>query len=695
MTALDSLLRPRSVAIIGASSDTRKTAGKPLAYLKKHGYTGILMPVNPKASHICEVPCYPDIGALPEAPDVAMVMLGAEKAVPAVQALAERGTRNAIVLASGYAELGPQGAKLQEALKRAAGSMRLLGPNTIGLVNLTDGITLSASSALEIDAPVKGNIALVSQSGGILGALLSRASALGVGFSKLVSTSNEADLDLTDLTDALIDDEATSVIALYMETLRNPARFRQVARRAHLAGKPIVVFKVGRSESGARSAASHTGALAGTDSMYDALFAEAQVLRARQFSDLLTISMLLSSGRRLQGNRIAILTSTGGAGTLIADSLGVQGLEIPLPDAATAQNLRNIQTGNHAALDRNPIDVTLAGLEPTLLKRSIEILLQSDGYDAVVAILGSSALAMPDLMADAIRACMRSSEKPVVAYVSPHAPHIVARLIREGIPAFAEPEACATAIRAMLAPAVTEQAPPEAALPMPPALPALQGSLDEAQAKALFRSFGIPVTQEFVVTSGDEAQVAAGKLGATVALKVLSGEITHKSDMGGVALNLDAITIIDAMRDMQGKLAASAPRFLVQEMVSDGVEMILGVRRDAVGTAILLGMGGINAELLQDTALVMQPLDRPLQRGEALRLAQSLKMWPLLNGYRGKAPKDVEALVTAILCFSGMAHRLGDQLLEAEINPLFVRDRGQGVMAADGVAVLAAANVAG
>lgn len=694
MAALDSLLRPRSVAIVGASSDTRKTAGKPLAYLKKHGYAGTLMPVNPKASHICDVPCYPDIEALPEAPDVAMVMLGAEKAVPAVQALAKLGTRNAIVLASGYAELGPQGAQLQDALKRAAGSMRLLGPNTIGLVNLTDGITLSASSALEIDAPVRGNIALVSQSGGILGALLSRASALGVGFSKLVSTSNEADLDLTDLTDALIDDEATSVIALYMETLRNPARFRQVARRAHLAGKPIVVFKVGRSESGARSAASHTGALAGTDSMYDALFAETQVVRARQFADLLTISMLLSSGRRLNGNRIAILTSTGGAGTLIADSLGVQGLEIPLPDTATAQSLRNIQTGNHAALDRNPIDVTLAGLEPTLLKRSIEILLQSDGYDAVVAILGSSALAMPDLMADAIRACMRSSDKPVVAYVSPHAPHIVARLIREGIPAFAEPEACATAIRAMLAPTAREEAlAQDTALPMPSMLPALHGSLDEAQAKALFRSFGIPATREMVVTSAEAAQAAASKLGGAVALKILSGDITHKSDMGGVALNLDANTIAAALREMQGKLALKAPRFLVQEMVPDGVEMILGVRRDAVGTAILLGMGGVNAELLQDTALVMQPLDRPLHRGEALRLAQRLKMWPLLDGYRGKAPKDTEALVTAILRFSGMVHCLGDQLLEAEINPVFVRDRGRGVMAADGVVVLAAKDV--
>ena len=257
--------RPRSVAVVGASADPAKTSGRPVAYLRKHGFQGAIYPVNPKASEIDGLACYPDVRSLPQAPDVAIVLLGADRTQQAVRELADIGAGAAIVLASGYSETGEAGARRQRELREAAGAMRILGPNTIGLVNLTDRIVLSASGALEMDGLVSGGIGLVSQSGGILGALLSRATARGIGFSKLISTSNEVDLDLADFVDALADDPATRVIALYVESIRNPRTFRAAARKAARAGKPVVAFKIGRSDSGAQAAASHTGALAGAD----------------------------------------------------------------------------------------------------------------------------------------------------------------------------------------------------------------------------------------------------------------------------------------------------------------------------------------------------------------------------------------------------------------------------------------------
>ncbi|MDQ0586054.1 acetate--CoA ligase family protein [Variovorax paradoxus] len=691
--AISLLLKPRSVAVIGASADPAKTAGRPIAYLARHGYTGAIYPVNPRAAEIGGLKCYPDVQSLPEAPDVGIVLLGAERAHEAVRALAARGTSAAIVLASGYTEVGEEGARRQQQLMEAAGPMRILGPNTIGLVNLTDNITLSASGALEMEGFQAGHIGVVSQSGGILGALLSRAAARGIGLSKLISTSNEVDLDLADFVDHLADDEATSVIALYMEGLRHPAKFRAAALKAARLGKPVVVFKVGRSEAGATAAVSHTGALAGADRMYDALFREVGVVRAQSFADLLDIPAALATARVLRGQRVAVLTSTGGAGTLVADSLGTAGFETPAPDAGTAATLRALQSGEHAVLDRNPIDVTLAGLQPALLRGAIKALLASPSYDAVVVIVGSSGLAMPDLMASAIHDSLPGSDKPLLAYVSPHAPGIASLLNQRGVPAFMAPESCTSALAAMRERALWN-APAASAAPTAPipidGLP--HGSLDESQAKQLFARFGVPCARERIVANGHEAADAAREFGGTVVLKILSSEITHKSDVGGVAVNLSAEQVGARLERMAAEVESRAgvrPRqFLVQEMVSGGVELILGFHRDPLGCAVLLGMGGVTAELLKDTTLRMLP-PGGLSRAQAAALVRELKTWPLLDGFRGRPVCDVEALVSAIVSFSQMAAALGDRLLEAEINPIFVLPEGQGVRAADGVAVLA------
>jgi acyl-CoA synthetase (NDP forming) len=330
---------PKSIAVIGASTDPQKTAGKPIFYLQKNEYSGKIFPVNPKVETIAGLKCYPDIASLPETPDVAIILVGTEAAIAAVAALAKINTPVAIVLTSGFAETGPAGLLKQEELLRAAGEMRLLGPNTMGMVNIIDQITLSPSGALAMDNIGKGHVSLVSQSGGVLGALLSRAAARGIGLSKLVATSNEADLNLADFIDYFVDDDTTKIILLYIESIRKPEQFRVAALRARLAGKPIVVFKVGKSDAGMQAAISHTGAMAGSDRLYDALFAEVGIIRAHQFSDFLDIPIALGSGRFLYGKRVAILTSTGGAGTLVADSLGEKGFELPIPDTTTAQKL--------------------------------------------------------------------------------------------------------------------------------------------------------------------------------------------------------------------------------------------------------------------------------------------------------------------------------------------------------------------
>jgi len=695
MDNISRLMNPRSVAVIGASGDAQKTSGRPIAFLRKHGFEGRLYPVNPRYTEIDGLTCYPSIAALPEVPDAAIILLGPERANQAVAELAAMGTPAAIVLAGGYGEAGEAGIARQEALQRARGNMRILGPNTIGLINLTQGITLSASGALDQEALRAGNIAVISQSGGILGSLLSRGAAAGIGFSKLVATSNEVDLDVADFVDYLVDDDATEVIALYLEGLRDTEKFSRAALKARAAGKPIVVFKVGRSEAGARSAASHTGALAGADALYDVYFKQLGIVRAQTFADLLDLPFALASRRTMAGNRVAILTSTGGAGTLIADALGSNGFDTPPPGEATAARLRDLDLGDQAVLDRNPIDLTLAGLQPQIMQEAMRILLESADYDAVISVVGSSGVARPTLMADAIRDSQRDSSKPVIAYVSPYAPQALLRINSNQGVAFTAPEACASALLALKAKACIVQDTPRAQssrqhMSAEDVAQLPGGTLDEQQSKALFTRFGVPVTREQAVADAGEAIEAARALGPKVVLKVLSERITHKTEVGGVALGLSEHSIGQALEDMRSVVTEKAgfvpERFLVQEMVSGGHELILGFHRDPqLGPALLLGMGGISAELLRDTSMRLLPITR----NDADAMLRELKTFALLDGYRGAPKADINALVECILAFADMATTLGTKLQEAEINPLRVFAEGQGVRAVDGLTLLA------
>ena len=696
MRVLDRLLRPRSVAVVGASADPAKLTGRPLAYLEKYGFTGQVYPVNPRAETIGKHRCYSDIAALPQAPDVGLVLLGGDKVIDAVRALAARGTGAAIVLASGFGESGAGGRARQDELKRAAGSMRLLGPNTIGLVNVSDRIVLSASNALVTDDIVPGTVALVSQSGGILGSLLSRAQGVGLGFSKLIATGNECDLEVSDFIDHLVDDPATKVIALYLEGLRKPKAFQAAVTRAAAAGKPVVAFKVGRSESGARSAVSHTGALAGSDAAYDALFRQFGVIRAERYSDLLDIPLALAAGRPLKGNRVAIITSTGGSASLLADAAGLAGLETPPPDAATAARLKALAIDG-VTLDNNPIDVTLAGVKTETFRIILDAVTASPTYDAVAVVLGSSALREPETVGLPLRDCAAQSGKPVVGFVSPDAPALVRALNLAGVPTFAAPESCAAALAAMRRAGAARAVTPKndsatGAIGDDVRALLVLGPLNEAESKRLFARFGIAATREIVAATPAEAEAAAKTFGDNVVVKILSRDVLHKSEIGGVAVNVAPADVARTCADMAARFRKATQKqpegFLVQELVSGGVELILGFHRDAqLGPTILLGMGGVTAELYRDTALRLAPLTRR----DAEDMIGELKSAPLLAGFRGRPKADVAALADAIVAFSDMIVAIGGRLAEAEINPLFVLPQGRGVVAGDGVVVVSGA----
>lgn len=692
---LDRLFRPKSVAFIGASTDPAKPTGRPLALLQKRGFSGDIWPVNPRAEAIAGLPCYPDLESLPGPPDAAMILVGPAHVEGYVRGLGEMGAGAAVILAGGYREVGGEGARLQDALAGAAGPMRLLGPNTMGLVNLVDGVILSASGALDNADSVTGNIAVVSQSGGILGSLYSRASARGAGLSHLVSTGNEADIGLNEAVDWMLDDPATDVLALYIEAVRDPEGFRAVAAKAAEKGKPLVAYKVGKSEAGARASASHTGAMAGADRFYDALFEQAGVARVTRFSDFLDVPLGLSMRRRMRGNRLAILTTTGGVGGLVADVCGAAGFEIPPPGPETVARLGEVLDSESFVPDRNPVDLTLAGVRSEVAKGALAALLEAPDYDGLVTVVGSSGVSQPDLVADPVIGNFAKTDKPLIVYVSPAAPGITRKLNAAGVPAFDAPEGCAAALSALAGDAprpAALPASPAAAPAAPEAFAERSGPLNEHEAKRLFASFGIPCVKEAAAAGPQAAAALAREIGqgGPVVLKLLSRGLAHKSEAGGVRLGVAPEDAASACAEIAAGARAAgtgaAEGFLVQEMVRGGAEMILGFARDPqLGPAIMLGAGGTLAEVYGDTALALLPVGP----GDVERMLANLKINMILRGYRGEPRLDTAALADAALAFAAMCEALGERLIEAEINPLFVLPEGRGVRAADAVAVLA------
>lgn len=672
-----SLLHPRSVALIGASDDATKTGGRPLAYLRRAGFSGVVYPVNPRRATVQGLRAYPSLDALPEVPDHAFILTPTEGALDAVAACAARGVPLATVLAGGFAEEGEAGRAREAELRRilAGGPTRLLGPNSIGIVNVATGLSLTANGAFAEPEIRRGSVFVASHSGSMIGAILSRGLAKGLGFAGFVSTGSEVDLSLGEICAATLDDPAIEAYALFLETITHGADIRRFAVAAVARGKPVIAYKLGRSAQGAELSQSHTGAIAGEDGIADAFLRDCGIARVETLEGLIEgIPLVRRVGvpERPLRPKVAVVTTTGGGAAMVVDQLGLRGIEAAVPSEATMARLN--ERGVVAPRGRI-LDLTLAGTRPAVMSAALDTLLAAPEFDLVVAVAGSSARFQPDLLVPAITAAATLAARPLVAFAAPDAPQALAHLAEAGIPCFRTPEACGDAIAAVFGRRPAKALPPQAG----PASgePRL---LDEAAGYAVLARLGLPVAAHAVV----EAGATASPIGYPVAVKLLSAEVLHKTELGGVALGIrDDGAFRDAAVGIAGRVSRARPglaveRLLVQAMASGLGEVLLSVHRDAeAGLVVMLAAGGILAEIHQDRSLRLGPVDRR----EAVAMIDEVKALRALAGYRGRERGDLDALVDAIVALSAC----GPEIVEAEINPLVVRRKGEGVVAVDAV----------
>lgn len=693
MTSLfQALFEPRRIALIGASADPTKTTSRPQRFLRKHGFTGEILPVNPSRGEILGETAYKNLDAIPGEIDHAYILLNGAAAVAALADCARRGVKVASILAGGFADAGAAGASLQDELSRIVREtgIRLVGPNSIGTVSTEPAVALTANAAFAVETLRRGRWAVVSQSGSLIGALLSRADARGIGFSRLVSVGNEVDLAVGEIADLLVDDPNTDAILLFMETLRDGERLARAARRAHAVGKPVIAYKLGRSSIGQELAKSHTGAIAGSDATFDAFCQRHGIARVAMFESLIDVPSLLVNRPSTRGKRVAVATTTGGGAAMVVDNMAMAGLDIAGPPRALVDWLKPLGI---TAGDGKLVDLTLAGAKPEIVAGTIELLLADEDNDAVIFVVGSSAQFNPEL---AVEPLLRfaGSAKPFAVALTPAAEKSLALLTAAGVPAFRHPESCAEAMALCL----LRQPPRQVTAALEPsanALGALEAGrvsgFDERRAADLFAALGVPMARSMAVPDAKRIAAAVAEVGAPVVLKILSADIAHKTEAGGVALGLaDGPTAAVAAREMEKRVKRHSPQakldgFLVQKMERGLGEVILGFRRDPlVGPTITVGLGGVLAEIYKDAATRLAPVDE----AEARQMIEEVKGLATLRGYRNLPKGDLGALARTIAAFSGLAHKAFESVAEAEINPFLVKRDGEGVVAVDGLVVL-------
>ncbi|MBS0547953.1 MAG: acetate--CoA ligase family protein [Proteobacteria bacterium] len=695
MSLFDSLFQPlfepRRIALIGASSDEKRTTSRPQRFLQKHGFAGEILPVNPGRAEIFGVKAWKSIDDIPGEIDHAYILLNGKDAVSALAACGARGIKVASILAGGFADAGAAGASMQDDLVRIVKEtgIRLVGPNSIGTVSTDPPMALTANAAFAVEKLRTGSWGLVSQSGSLIGALLSRADARGIGFSRLISVGNEVDLAVGEIADLMVDDPKTKAILLFMETLRDGDRLARAARRAHAAGKPVIAYKLGRSDIGQELAKSHTGAIAGSDATFDAFCRRHGISRVSMFESLIDVPSLLVDRPPPTGKRVAVATTTGGGAAMVVDSMAMAGLDIADPPQALVDWLKPLGI---AAGEGKLVDLTLAGAKPEIVAGTIERLLADPGNDAAIFVVGSSAQFNPELAVEPLLRFAKSG-KPFAVSLTPSAEKSLALLTAAGVPAFRHPESCAEAMAlCLLRP--TPQPVPEMGASAKAAVEALEAGrakgFDERRASALFEALGVPMARSLTVPDARRVAAAVGEVGAPVALKILSADIAHKTEAGGVVLGLrDGQSAAVAAREIETRVKAHSPNakldgFLVQKMERGLAEVILGFRRDPlVGPTVTVGLGGVLAEIYKDAATRIAPVSE----AEAREMVAEVKGLATIRGYRNLPKGDVAALAKTIAVFSRLAHADFAAVSEAEINPLLIKREGEGVVAVDGLVI--------
>ena len=704
---LSPLLNPQSVAIVGVSQSASRIGGRLFKYLSKHGFKGDLSLINPKYEELNGVKCYSKISDIPTPIDCALIAVPEKRVLPVLKECADSSVKTAVVFSSGFAEMGSCGKEAQNKIKELAGTknLRICGPNCIGIINFNNHIALSFSQILEIDTLIAGNIGFISQSGALGGSLVNRAMDHNIGLSYFISSGNEADLDVSDYIKYLVlHDETTKVIAAVVEGFKDGAKFIEAAELAVQHQKPLIVLKIGETEVGKKAAASHTGSMTGSDSVIDAVFHQKGITRVRNYDDLFQTAALFAKGRIPEGNRVGIVTSTGGGGIIMADYYTKMGLVVPEPSRKT----KDLAEKEIAAFGKvaNPFDLTGQLFnDPEMFGRCMKLFAADDNFDVIQINVSMVAGESSEKRGLQILKAAREISKPIVTWWAAGGlsePGI--KILNDSkITLFRSPERCAAAVKALVDYGQLLARGPDSKNRGDGAdrsvflgrvkniLDAGCTSLSEHQSKALLKEYGIPVTTEKVTKSSLEAARLAEEIGFPVVIKIDSPDITHKSEAGAVRLGVNSKgetvrfyeEIIENAKAYNPKARINGVS--IQEMIQGGTEVMIGTSQDPqFGPTVAFGLGGIFVEVLQDISLRVTPLSR----SDAEQMVTEIKGYSILQGVRGKKRSDIEAVVDVLLRISRLAKDWEDIISEIDINPLIVFDDGRGVKAADALVVL-------
>lgn len=678
--ALNPLFRPRSVAVIGASSDPNKIGGRPIAFLKRAGYRGAILPINPAAGQVQEITAYPSMAAVDQAIDQAIIALPARAVLEAVDDCVARRVKAVQIFSAGFGEGGEEGRGDQETLRRkaAAAGMRVLGPNSLGLFNVADGFFGTFATALDGAWPKAGGVGVATQSGAFGSYFFGLAQARGLGFSHFVATGNECDVDVAECVAFLSDDPATRVIVMAIEGCKDGGRLIGALESASKSGKPVVAMKVGVSQAGARAAATHTGSLSGEDRVFAAVLREFGVYRAGSLEELVDVAYVASTAPLPKGKRLAVVTTSGGVGVLAADAAEARGLSLP-PIAEASR--RQISERVPLASGVNPVD-TSAGIigNLSIYAELAGIMLETKGYDAVVCFLahiGRNPAHWAQLRDQLYALRRRHAEMPFVAVLLADEA-LTLDLETNGFAVFADPTRAVNAVAACAALGEARQSRPALRRQQTEAPIAAELGTETA-AKSALAKLGIAFAPERTAASARQAAEAADALGYPVVLKILSPDIHHKTEVGGVALGLvDANAVETAFADMMTRVRKLAPAaridgVIVARQLSGGIEVLVGSHSDAVfGPVIAVGSGGVLAELQDDIRIARCPITPE----KALLLLDETRVGAQSRGYRGKPAADRQALGRLIARLSEIAYEHRDRIAGIDLNPVLARPDG-------------------
>ena len=708
LNELETFFYPSSIAVIGASQNPIKPNGIPLYLLSMFSYKGDVYPVNPKYDRVGGLKCYPTVVDIDGPVDLAIIGVAAAQVMKVLKDCAQKKVGSVIIFTSGFAEVSGEGRQEQAEMRKLAeeSGMRILGPNCLGILNYYNGCMASFFYNQERSDLVHPELlSFITQSGGLGGIIYQMIMQFSIGFNYFVSTGNEADVSFAEILNYLISRDEVSIVAGYLEGLQGDGNlFIEACKKALEQKKLITMLKVGRTASGAAAAASHTGALVGSDQVYEGVFKQFGVPRADDVEQMNALIALYATGKLPAGKKMAVITISGGGGVVVADKCPEYGLEVVKLHPKTQESLREFFPSFGSVA--NPVDLTSQlFVDTTLFQRALRLVMQDPGIDVGGFFYN---LEMPDPEAvNKIIEVYNEAEKPLIIFTWPtgqdYAVEAKKKLIQAGVPVI---ESIPSGLWAISALADWVKASSERrsypfyqpGAERKKALQILSGSergkaLSEWRSKQILEAYGIPVTKEILARSPEEAVAAAKQIGYPVAMKIMSPDLLHKSDIGGVLLNItDAAAVEKAHRDLLERAANQRPDadiegVLVQEMLEPGLEMIIGIKKDPVfGQAVVLGLGGIFVEVLKDVSTRVAPL----REEDAQAMLEELKGRALLEGVRGSLPRDKEALVEILVKVSRLAYEMEDLIQEMDINPLIVQARGDGAVAADALFVTVA-----